>query len=649
MPGEPRTGSASEAAPRRAGSSDAPFPLAVPLAALFVALSVVAVYAQTLGHGFLLLDDDVYVTNNPQVLQGLHWEGVRWAFAAPRSANYHPLTYLSHMLDAQLFGVASAGWHHGMSAGLHALASVVLFLALRALAGGFWTPLVATLLFALHPLRVESVAWIAERKDVLSGLFFFAALLVYASVARRGGLLRHLLLAAVFAAGLLSKPMLVTLPFVLLLLDFWPLGRVQGLGTAGGSHRAARPARPVALVLEKLPLFALSLALGLVTLLAQEQMGAVRSELPLAGRIANALAAYGGYLVSFVFPARLAIFYPHPVILAGGVTAALLGQAAVSAAVLLAISSLCWRARRRAPHLLVGWLWFLGMLVPTLGLVQVGVQASADRYTYLPSVGLCIMVAWTGAAWLERRPRLRPALATVTSLAIVLLAGASWRYAGFFASNLSVFEHAAAVTDRNYLAHNQIGMSHQAAGDLARARASFERSLGIRPGYDWAHHNLAINYFYEQRYPDAERHFRLTLAANPRHVEARSNLAVLYQGFGRYEESAALLDEALALQPERAELHYNLGTVYFALARWPEAEAAFAAALRHHPGMPGAWRLLGLVAIERGQPERAESHLRRAIAAQPDDVEATDALAELLDTRGNRAEAARLRARRPPR
>ncbi|MGI9591541.1 MAG: tetratricopeptide repeat protein, partial [Myxococcota bacterium] len=336
----------------------------MPLAALFVALGVLLVYGQTLGHGFLLLDDDVYVTNNPQVLQGLRWEGARWAFAAPRSANYHPLTYLSHMLDTQLFGGASAGPRHGMSVFLHALASVVLFLALRALAGGFWTPLVATLLFALHPLRVESVAWIAERKDVLSGLFSFAALLVYASVARRGGALRHLLLIGLFAAGLLSKSMVVTLPFVLLLLDFWPLGRVQGLSGWEGAGPAPRPARPVALVVEKLPFFALSLALGLVTVLAQEEMGAVRSELPLAGRIANALAAYGGYLVSFAFPARLAIFYPHPVILDGGVTGPLLLRAILSAAALLAISVLCWRARQRAPHLLLGWLWFVGMLVP---------------------------------------------------------------------------------------------------------------------------------------------------------------------------------------------------------------------------------------------------------------------------------------------
>src|SRR5438093_6101777 len=339
-----------------------------------VVLGTLAVFAPALRHGFVNYDDPEYVTENPRVRAGLSWAGLGWAFAAPHAANWHPLTWLSHMLDAQLFGLAPAG-HHASSVLLHAASAALLFGVLEGTTGAPWPSAFVAATFALHPLRVESVAWVSERKDVLAGLCWMLALAAYRRYVRRRGAAAYLLVVAAFVLGLLAKPMVVTLPFVLLLLDVWPLRRPWN----------------VRLLWEKVPLFLLSAAVSALTVVAQRGAGAMASleSLPLGTRIAEAVVAYGAYLEKAFWPTRLAVFYPHRPLL--------VAEVATSALVLVVISALALRERRRRPYLLVGWLWYLVVLLPVIGLVKVGEQAMADRFSYLPQIGVLIMVAWAAA------------------------------------------------------------------------------------------------------------------------------------------------------------------------------------------------------------------------------------------------------------
>ena len=378
-----------------------------------LAAAVVVVFGQTVGHGFVNFDDNVYVCNNPHIAHGLTGETVAWSFTAFYASNWHPLTWLSHALDCQLYGTQHPGLHHLTNVVLHAAVAIALFLVLWRMTGELWPSAFAAAVFAVHPLRAESVAWISERKDLLSGLFFVLTLAAYLHYVRhRFSWGRYLLVIAMFALGLLAKPMLVTLPFVLLLLDYWPLGRfatqwspwfprsawepaeVDAWNPAGRSHaeRGNEKQAVWRLIGEKLPLLLLAGASCVITSLAQSRSIAVAECLPLSWRIANALVGYVAYIGQFFWPASLAAFYPHP---ENGLP---LGEIAAALLVLGGLSVTAWLGRRRCPYLLVGWLWYLGMLVPVIGLVQVGDQARADRYTYLPAIGLCIALAWGGSA-----------------------------------------------------------------------------------------------------------------------------------------------------------------------------------------------------------------------------------------------------------
>ena len=489
-----------------------------------------AVFGQLAGHPFLDYDDGEYVYANPVVLSGLTWQGARWAFVTNHAANWHPLTWLSHMADVSLFGTA-AGAHHLVSVLLHAATAVLLFLVLDRSTGETPPSALAAALFAVHPLHVESVAWVAERKDVLCGLLWVLTVAAYAWYARRPSARRWLAVAGGLALALLAKPMAVTLPFVLLLLDAWPLRRLQ---------RGART-----LVLEKLPLLLLAAVASALTWRAQSVSGATAGAdaYPLRDRLLNACLAYAVYLRQALWPANLAVFYPHPC----SVGAPVDGRTGVGALVLIAAltAAAIWQRRRGYP--LVGWLWFAGTLVPVIGLVQVGAQAHADRYTYLPLVGLFVALGW--GLWEALGRRWRPFAAVSIPLTLVL-AGAAWRQTGYWRNRATLYAHAVASTGQNWLAWNNLGLARLDDGDLAGAEQAFATAAQEKPDYADAWYNAGVALLRGGRLAPAVRAYRQALALDAANPDAWVNLGIAYRGLRLEAEALACFDRALALRPD---------------------------------------------------------------------------------------------------
>jgi len=514
--------------------------LQVVLGALIFALAS-AVYLPIREHEWLNYDDDIYVTGSAELQQGIGWEGVRWAFATQQGANWFPLTRLSWMLDLELHSNEPGGFLL-TNLLLHALASALLFLALSRLTGELPRSAFTAAVFAVHPLHVESVAWVSARKDVLSGLFFMLALLAYASaVGHHNAWRARVALLVSLALGLLAKPMLVTLPCVLLLLDGWPLGRLTG--PAGGLD----PRRVLHAVREKLPLLALAAASCLMTLRAQAGGGAMASldRVTLSDRVANALLAYLVYLRKFAWPSDLAVFYPH----AGGQLP--LWKPLLAAALLLAATLLALRAGLRRGYLAVGWLWFLGMLVPTIGLVQVGSQALADRYMYLPLAGLAIVLAWGVADAVGTRGRRGAALACAALLVVALLAGVTRAQLRHWHDSVSLFSHALEVTEENHVAHVFLGAAYAERGRLAETIRHYRAAVRIRPDFQTAANNLAwlVATARDASLRDpalavslAERAAAMSAVPDPSVLDT---LAAAYAAAGRYQEAARVAEQAL--------------------------------------------------------------------------------------------------------
>ncbi len=591
------------------------------------------VYAPVYRFGFVNFDDPDYVTNNPHVRNGLTPDGLAWALTSTEAANWFPATRLSHLLDVEVFGMR-AGGHHFTNALLHASATVLLFAFLCAATGAAWPSAFVAVLFAVHPLHVESVAWIAERKDVLSALFWFLALWSYV---RR----RYWLTLLAFVLGLASKPMVVTLPFVLLLLDVWPL---------------RRPLRSALWV--KIPLLALSAAAAAVTYLVQSGSGAVRAvgQFPLGLRVENALVSYALYIVKTFWPAKLAVFYPYPHALPGW-------QVALSAVLLAGISILAWRTRRSRPYLAVGWLWYLGTLVPVIGLIQVGAQARADRYLYLPMVGLAIMLAWGLREILPKRMAFSAAVAGCLACAAVCEAQIQyWR------NSETLFRHALDVTAGNYLAHHNLGVALAGEGRLAEAIGQYRAALQIEPHaanvetdygnalaksgrFDEAiaHYRAALRDLPDAPIthndlanalaatpgglPEAVAEYRTALRLKPDYEEARNNLAQVQSNGpemqynlgvdlarnGNPQAAIPHFEEALRLRPDYVDAHNNLGVVLAGAGQRQEAISHFEAALRIDPDSADAHVNLGIALAEiPGRMPEAMGHFRAALRIRPD-------------------------------
>jgi tetratricopeptide (TPR) repeat protein len=563
-----------------------------------------AIYFQVRDFAFLNYDDPDYVANNPHVRDGLTRAGFAWAFVTGHAANWHPLTWLSHMLDSQFFGVYS-GPAHLTNVVIHAISAVLLFVFLRIATGARWRSAFVAFLFALHPLHLESVAWISERKDVLSALFWMITLLAYLHHTRQRSPGRYSLVIVAFALALLSKSMAVTLPLVLILLDWWPLQRAS----FGKFDRA--------LLIEKIPLFAMSAACAVITIAVQSHAGTISTvdRIPMLARVENAFASYVVYLGNLIWPSSLAVIYPlsNSDLLLPGFAAA------------IAIGIATWLILNRAPTFAaVGWLWYLITLLPVIGLIQVGLQSHADRYTYLPSIGISIALAWGAAEIFERRQWPRFALATAAAAACAACAIVTWNDLQYWSNSVTLFQHAVEVTPGNYVALNNLGSALRHEGRIPEAIAAFEAAAAIRPGaadihdnlgealtaagrlseaepqltealqlipdFPKAHVDLASVLVRQRRLPEAESQYRAALSLEPANVEGNSGLGGILALEGRSSEASPYFETALPRlleqlrdDPDSADLHFNVGTIFGILGRNDEAIEQFERVLQLHP------------------------------------------------------------------
>jgi tetratricopeptide (TPR) repeat protein len=620
-------------------------------------LAVGAVFGQTVRHEFVNMDDGLYVSENPHISRGLTASGIAWVFTHSHVGNWHPLTGLSHMVDCQIYGL-QAGGHHLTNVLLHAATAVVVFLILWQITGATWPSAMAAALFALHPLRVESVAWIAERKDVLSGLCFVLTLGAYVWFVRGPSWGRYLLLLVIFALGLMAKPMLVTLPAVLLLLDYWPLGRFVDVPGRHPTSPSATRQRPFVamgrgfrwqLLTEKIPLLVLVAVFCLATVWAQDKVEAFGNPLTIWWRIANALVSYVTYLVQFFCPVGLAAYYPHP-------EYHLPVWKALGALVVLAcisVAALKWR--RRFPYFLVGWLWYLGMLVPVSGIVQVGSQAMADRYTYLPQIGLSIALVWGVADVCRSWPSRRWLCGVGSALVLAVLMGCAWRQTCFWHDNDALWTHTLACTTGNSAAENNLGLTLANRGHLDEAiehyrealrfrpnymeahtnlatalsergrkdeaLVHFQKALEIKPGSAVAHNNLGAALAAQGQFDEAVRHYQQALEIEPDYVQAHTNLASALNTLGRYDEAMAHFQKVLEIEPSNAEVYINLGNALGALGRIEEAMAQYRKALEIRPRAVEAHVNFGYILTRLGRFDEAMAHYQKALEIKPDTPE----------------------------
>lgn len=582
-----------------------------------LAIVTLAVYAQVVGHQFIGIDDDLYINENRMVAEGLTSSGIRWAFTTFHATNYHPLTWLSHMLDSQLFGMV-AGRHLLVNALLHTASTLLLFFFLRRVTRAAWQSAMVAALFALHPLHVESVAWAAERKDTLSTCFAMLTLLAYARYVQAPSPKRFALVAVALGLGLLAKPMLVTLPFVLLLLDYWPLRRWQWQMTEGSQSLWQKVAP---LVREKLPLFALTVASMVVTYLAQAAGGAVRSlaDQPLPLRVGNALVSYAKYVLLTFYPRGLGVYYPFSEDLP-------LWQIVGALLLLVLLTIFALRQMSKRPYLLVGWLWFLGTLAPVIGLVQVGGQAMADRYHYLPSVGLFMALVFGVADWLAARRVNRAPVAAGAALVLLLLTVLTWRQVGLWRDSETLFRHTLAVTADNLVIEYNLGHVLGRQGRREEAAAHFARALAINPNFYDALINLGVTLAEQGKPAEAIDYYERALRVRPTAAKAHMQMGLALVNLGKPAEALPRLTKAQELAPEDADVRTNLGLLLARQGRIPEALDHLHEALRLEPRNAEALNNLGLVLLAQGKAAESIPYFSSALQFKPGLVTAQENL-----------------------
>ncbi|MBW2493586.1 MAG: tetratricopeptide repeat protein [Deltaproteobacteria bacterium] len=586
-----------------------------------IAVASLALYAPVLGFEFVIYDDPEYVTENAFVMQGLSATGLVAAVTDTQLPNWHPLTWLSHMLDIELFGLGAAG-HHAVNALLHALNAALVFLLLRFATAAVWRSALVAAAFALHPLHIESVAWVSERKDVLSTAFGLGASLAYLGYARRGGALRYGAVTLLFGAALLSKSMLVTLPCVFLLLDHWPLARLSSVDLRR-------------LVCEKLPWFGMSAALCAVTLLRQHAAGTMEwaGDLHWLSRIAAGVHAYAGYCAGLLWPTGLAVHYPHPYLPQWGGTAPALARLALEAAVLSAATWLCF-SRSCPPAIRVGWLWFLGTLVPVIGLIQVGNQGMADRYTYIPSIGFFVAIVWAAERIWAQLPEWRGlpqrAAAPLACVCLAALAVASHLHLPTWRDSETLIGGALAANPRNATMWLALGDARRAEGDMAGATEAYEAVLAINPSASTALANMAGILHSAGEHEAAIAHYRAAVPESPRPAQALSNLGGALHANGDHREAIETLNRAIEHDPNFAEAHYNLGNVHFSVGAHAEARSAYSAAIAARPDFALAHLNLGRVKAASGDLHEALEHFQRAVNLDPDHPAAQQSLERAL-------------------
>ena len=588
------------------------------LLSLLLAAGTLTLYFPVSQHPFLNYDDDEYVTDNAHVKAGLTADTAAWAFTTYDAANWHPLTWLSHALDYQLFELNPAG-HHDTNLLLHALNVLLLFWVLWRATGYVGRSLMVAALFALHPINVESVAWVAERKNLLSMLFCLLALGAWGWYARRPGVGRYAVVALLFALGLMAKPQVITLPFVLLLWDYWPLRRMKLRQPQNLPTTASLPQYSFfRLIAEKLPLLALSAASAVITMRAQHLGGGINPGVPLASRLANAVVSYARYLGEAFWPAGLAPFYPLPR------TSPAIASVAGAVLLLFAITVLVVAGRRHR-YLLVGWLWFMGTVVPMIGLVQVGRQAMADRYAYLPFVGLFIMVCWGLSDWADRR-KISLAWQAAASVAVLLaLAVVTYRQISYWQDNVDLWTHTLQVTSNNYIAEDYLGKAVQAEGKPQQAMPHFVRATEIEPAYVFPYVHIGIYEHQQGNLRQAlERYLKvISLTQNdiPHYAEVRHrifvNMASAYSGLGDFKQARESLQSAVNLNPGDAAEWTNLGILAQKTGDVASAIAAYDQALRIAPTRR-RYQLLAGALQQAGRQHEAQAAMQQAMALSDD-------------------------------
>lgn len=620
-------------------SSAKPAPLTHPAwMSLLLMTGTAALFLPVAWHEFVNYDTPLYITDNPMVRDGLSWRGVVWAFTEYHSSHWHPLTLVSHMLDCSLFGL-NAGAHHLTSVLFHAANSALVFLLLRRLTNEHWPSVIVAALFAAHPLHVESVAWIAERQDVLSGFFGLLALIAYTRHGQGDGRKWLAAATALLALGLMSKAMLVTWPCVMLLLDFWPLNRVfpGGLQSEAARKIQWRPLmrRLVGLVMEKLPLFALSAAACWLAVRAEGSGEALSSldALPLAPRIANAMVAYGAYLKMMVWPVGLAIHYQHP-------GAWPVWLVALSSITLLGITATALRFWRRAPFAITGWLWYVGTLAPVIGLVQIGPQAYADRYFYITCIGLFIAIVWTANSIAMRWPgrKLRKPLIIAAALGVAACCVATTLQLRHWRNSETLFLHALRVSRDNDVAHNNLGVYFRERGDLQKAFEHYSAASSRTRDYK-AHFNLANLLCDLGRDEEAVPLYEKAIAANPSYDRAQNNLGRALERLGNADDAISHFQSAIRLNPDHPGAHLNLANLRLRQNRLEEAAAAFANVIRLDPQNARAHAMLGAAQAAMGNSPAAIASFRESLKIAPRQADVRAELGSALAAAGRIKEA----------
>ena len=646
------------------------------LVSLVLLLAVLAVFSQTVTFDFVDYDDPQNISENPYVRDGFSLRSIRWAFSSGgKLGDYNPLTWLSHMLDCEIYGLA-AGGHHLTNVFFHVANSVLLFLVFRLMTGALWRSAFVAALFAVHPLHVESVAWVTERRDVLYTFFWILTIAAYVRYARcPNSVFRYITVLFAFAAALLSKSMAVTLPFVLLLLDYWPLERVS----FGHMHTTSnlkneykkniRRESLFRLVFEKIPFFMMSVVVSIITYIVNQNTGAISiaDKLGIVVRMNNALVSYVKYIMMMIRPSKLAVLYPH---LGSDLP---IWQPIAAALALLAISIWVIRLARSRRYLPVGWFWYIGTLVPAIGIIQAGAQAMADRYTYVPLTGLFIIIAWGLPELLAKWRYRKVVLGTSTLIILLVLSVCTWFQVGLWRNSVTLFEHTLEVTSDNCRMHNNLGRALQLQGKLDEAISHFLQALRIRYDDAVAHRNLAealqsqdkldeaIKHYRQAvqfepddidanyglgnmlqsqgRLDEAITHYRRVLQFKPEHTEAHNNLGNVLLSQGKLDEAISHYRQVLHIKPNEAPVHYNLGNVLLSQGRLDEAIEHYRWTLRIKPDFADVHNNLGAALAQQGKYDEAITHLKEVVKLNPNSADAHLSLARVLESEGRIDEA----------
>jgi protein O-mannosyl-transferase len=631
------------------------------LICLFLALLTALIYWQVKNFDFVSYDDLAFIPNNPHVRTGLTLRGIQWAFTTFYEGYWHPLTWLSHMAAVELFGLKPGG-HHLINVVIHIATTVLLFLVLKKMTRAIWQSAFVAALFALHPLHVESVAWVAERKDVLSAFFWILTLGAYALYAEKPNAQRYLLTLLFFILGLMSKPMIVTLPFTLLLLDYWPLGRLQQInplihkprqeieqeskqrkrkspgsilmqihdsGSSTVNQPVSRRSLLFIIVIEKIPFFILSTLFSFITFIAAKKVGVLASlkGIPLSARMINAAVSYVMYPVKMFWPVDLASFYPHPL-------AYPLWQSIGAAFLLIAVTFFAMGAYRRFPSFTMGWFWYLIALIPVIGLVQAGMQARADRHTYVPLIGLFIVLAWGVPELTKKWSHRGEVLSLSAGMLVITLMILSWYQIRYWKDDFTVFQHAINVTKDNDLAHSNLGFAYHNKGDLDNAMKQYKLAIMINHNYPDTHYNLGILLADQGHFQEAMDQCGIAVRLDPKHAPAYYNLAYVLMLQGRNDEAIKHLQEAIQLDPEYAKAYGFLGDIFAAEGKNKEAVDYYNQALKIAPDMANIHYNLGIIQAKLGQMDEAIRHFREAVELKSDYAKAHNNLGMALLIQG---------------